>query len=131
MKTLELRVSLAGTLENAARCLDAITAEALAARGIDPADEGAEGDPRFDHQPDYYASALREIARHARGLRAGVHAAADFTRFYDLDPDGPTADPLVLALAHRVADQSELLSRRAGRRPAPLAEADYCPLGAA
>lgn len=79
MPKAKMRVSLKGSLENAARCIDALTAKLREEMAGDHFEMMTE---RL--QPNYNAFCLREISAHASGVESGEHSLEDFADHYCL-----------------------------------------------
>jgi len=81
--TVKIRVSLVGTLRNAARHIEQQAAAVRERDAFNPDDEGEMRDDPAG-QADYEAFVLREIADHAEGVRKGEHSLEDFADHYCL-----------------------------------------------
>lgn len=84
-QTVRLRVSLYGSMLNAARCIVKMK-ERL--KRVDPGNEDAE----YDEQADSEIFMLNEIAEHAKETRAGKHSIEAFADFYCLKEHDSTDD---------------------------------------
>ncbi len=79
MATVKLRVSLSGSLGNAARCIETMAKELKARCTPEEYDDLDE-----QLQTEYHAFCLREIAEHASGTRKGVRSLEEFADHYCL-----------------------------------------------
>jgi hypothetical protein len=74
-----MNVSLSGLCKNASDCIEGLLAVIKDRVGEDEFD-----DICVEHQPEFYAYCLQELAGHARETNQGKHTAEEFIEFYDL-----------------------------------------------
>jgi hypothetical protein len=126
LKPLTMRVDMVGTLVSASDCIKRITRALCEDRGLSFNEAEAEASKpegmsedeyeqrsgfQYESQPAYYAHALREMCLHVLGMRAGVHAKAEFEKFYCLDQQFPVCEYFRLLRGERGLTPAAIESR--------------------